>query len=201
MTTVLINENTPEGHNLVKVIEAMRRLSTAVLCVYDETNAVMDSRPFEKIPGLPYTDEERIASIREAEEDLRAGGRTYTTEEIMQMIPLPEEDDEEFSADTAVVIDEESKEGHSLLTVIHTIQKSCDAITEIYEGELKSIPNFPYDPELVQSAILLERKNRVQYVAVGPLEKGENCNILDVVEYAHKEGLSNMSDVTDKLGI
>jgi predicted transcriptional regulator len=38
------------------------------------------------IPGLPRTDEEKLASIREAEEDIRAG-RVYTMEEMRQFHP------------------------------------------------------------------------------------------------------------------
>jgi hypothetical protein len=35
------------------------------------------------IPGLPRTDEEKLASIREAQEDIRAG-RVHTMEEIFK---------------------------------------------------------------------------------------------------------------------
>lgn len=42
----------------------------------------------EIIPGLPRTDEEKLASIKEAEEDLRAG-RIHTLEEVRQRHPEP----------------------------------------------------------------------------------------------------------------
>jgi hypothetical protein len=41
---------------------------------------------FEQIHGLPYSREERIASVRSAMEDYRAGGRTYTTEELSERV-------------------------------------------------------------------------------------------------------------------
>ncbi len=39
--------------------------------------------PFERIPGLAYTREERIAAAQEGLEDIRAG-RTFTTEEVFK---------------------------------------------------------------------------------------------------------------------
>ncbi len=39
--------------------------------------------PFERIPGLAYTHEERIAAVEEGLEDIRAG-RTFTTEEVFK---------------------------------------------------------------------------------------------------------------------
>lgn len=39
---------------------------------------------FERIPGLPYANEERIVSVRSAMADYRAGGRTYSIEELQE---------------------------------------------------------------------------------------------------------------------
>lgn len=65
MTTIVINENTEEGRNLMGVIRAIRKTSDAIVRIFDEDN--------ERIPGLPYTKEERIAAIRRAEEEYTAG--------------------------------------------------------------------------------------------------------------------------------
>jgi len=43
----------------------------------------------EIIPGLPRTDEEKLQSIKEAEEDILAG-RVYTIEEVRQLHPMPD---------------------------------------------------------------------------------------------------------------
>lgn len=43
---------------------------------------------FERIPGLPYTKEERIASVRRSMEDIRAG-RVFSAEEVRAMFPRP----------------------------------------------------------------------------------------------------------------
>jgi len=48
----------------------------------------MQNEPeFERIPGLAYTREERMADIRRAEEDY-AMGRTITSEELEKRIAL-----------------------------------------------------------------------------------------------------------------
>ncbi len=46
-----------------------------------EDNAI----PFERIPGLPYTHEERIASVRKSMEDHRAG-RVISHEDLMKEV-------------------------------------------------------------------------------------------------------------------
>ena len=42
-----------------------------------------DDIPFERIPGLPYTHEERLASVRRSMEDIRAG-RVISHEDLMK---------------------------------------------------------------------------------------------------------------------
>ncbi|MDH6342123.1 hypothetical protein M2480_000502 [Parabacteroides sp. PFB2-12] len=39
----------------------------------EELESIIDNLPFERIPGLPYTHEERMASLRRAEEQHRLG--------------------------------------------------------------------------------------------------------------------------------
>lgn len=39
----------------------------------EELQRIIDNIPFERIPGLPYTHEERMASLRRAEEQQRLG--------------------------------------------------------------------------------------------------------------------------------
>lgn len=40
-----------------------------------------------RIPGFPYTDEERRESVRQAMQEVRAGARGYTSDEVRAMIP------------------------------------------------------------------------------------------------------------------
>lgn len=86
MTTIVIDEKTEEGHSLINVIRTMQKSSDAVNIYDDQTDAFLDSLPFERIPGLPHTDEECIASVRQAEEDIRAG-RTVSMEEMRAKHP------------------------------------------------------------------------------------------------------------------
>lgn len=47
----------------------------------EELERIIDNLPFERIPGLPYTHEERMASLRRAEEQHRLG-LSITMEEL-----------------------------------------------------------------------------------------------------------------------
>ena len=50
-------------------------------------NVKMQNTPeFERIPGLSYTNQERMAAISAAEEDILAG-RVYSNEEVRAMFP------------------------------------------------------------------------------------------------------------------
>ncbi len=49
---------------------------------YKAKRAQAADEKFERIPGLPYTHEERVASVRRAVADYRAGGKTFTMEEL-----------------------------------------------------------------------------------------------------------------------
>ena len=56
--------------------------------VLDKISSMVDNLPgecFDRIPGLAYTHEERVAAILEAEEDIRAG-RVYTHEEMVEWL-------------------------------------------------------------------------------------------------------------------
>ena len=72
MTTMIINvQGNTEAQ---KVADALRLMK----CV---KSIAIQGNDFERIPGLPYTQEERIASVRKSMEDVRAG-RTITSEEL-----------------------------------------------------------------------------------------------------------------------
>ncbi len=74
---------------LLSMIRAAREASDAVISIEeDEEDDELAALPFEKIPGLPYTRLERIASVRRGMEDIRAG-RTKTMEEVRAMFPRP----------------------------------------------------------------------------------------------------------------
>lgn len=81
MTTIVINEKTEEGRSLMNVIRALRKSSDAVVSI--DGDAIEAS---ERIPGLPYTQEERIAAIRKGEEDY-AAGRYVTSDEMRKRHP------------------------------------------------------------------------------------------------------------------
>ncbi len=77
MTTLIIRENSPEAK---KFIEFAKTLP------FVEESRDEDEEEFERIPGLPYTKEERIASVRRSMEDIRAG-RVYSAKEVRAMFP------------------------------------------------------------------------------------------------------------------
>lgn len=79
MTTITINEQTEEGRMLMSMIRAAQRSSPATVCIHNDKAA-------GHIPGLPYTKEERLASVRRAEEDY-AAGRFVTSEELKAKYP------------------------------------------------------------------------------------------------------------------
>ena len=79
MTTIVINENSDEGRMLMHMIRAAQQSSDAVVSIRDDDAA-------GRIPGLAYTKEERLASVRCAEEDY-AAGRFVTSEELKAKYP------------------------------------------------------------------------------------------------------------------
>ncbi len=48
---------------------------------FDDIEELADEK-FERIPGLPYTHEERVASVRRSMAHYRATGEAITTEEL-----------------------------------------------------------------------------------------------------------------------
>lgn len=101
MTTVIINENTEEGRSLMNIIRSIRKSSDAIVDIYNEkqgsfpimmnedavmTEVTLEKDYLERIPGLPRTQEEQIASVKEAMNDIRAG-RVVTIEEMRAKHP------------------------------------------------------------------------------------------------------------------
>lgn len=74
MTTITINVD--KGFDAYSIAESIRHFKGV------RKVEVQDAEPrFERIPGLAYTKEERIASVRKGMEDVRAG-RTISLEEL-----------------------------------------------------------------------------------------------------------------------
>jgi len=70
-------ENRAEIRNIVATVSRLKGVA--------EVKLQKDSE-FELISRLPYTHEERLESIRLAEEDIRAG-RVYSAKEVRAMFP------------------------------------------------------------------------------------------------------------------
>jgi len=80
MTTMIVSiESGADAGNIALAVRQLKGVAKV---------EVQTEEAFERIPGLPYTDEERIASLRRAEEDIRAG-RVYSAEEVRAMFPRP----------------------------------------------------------------------------------------------------------------
>lgn len=94
MITITFDGNSEAGRTLINVARALKRSSKhTVIHIYDkddkmtdeELDAVLEALPFQRIPGLPYTHEERIESLRQAEEDI-AAGRTVAWDDFKKEI-------------------------------------------------------------------------------------------------------------------
>ena len=70
----------PDSSDIRKIAAAVRQLRGV------SKVKVQKDMAFMRIPGLPYTDEERRESLRNAEEDIRAG-RVVTIEELRTRHP------------------------------------------------------------------------------------------------------------------
>jgi hypothetical protein len=71
MTTLIVNiENEAEARKVASALRLMR----SVISVQEDV--------FEDIPGLPRTDEERIASVRRSVAEYRNNGISFTTAEL-----------------------------------------------------------------------------------------------------------------------
>ena len=88
MTTIVINENTEEGRNLMGVIRTMGKSSDAVVRIFDsftDIELALDSLPFESISGVPCNQEELIEAVKRSEEDIKAG-RVVPHDELKRRI-------------------------------------------------------------------------------------------------------------------
>ena len=80
MTTMTVSiENGADAGNIALAVRQLKGVAKV---------EVHQQEAFERIPGLAYTKEERIAAIRRAEEDY-AAGRVYSAEEVRAMFPRP----------------------------------------------------------------------------------------------------------------
>ena len=78
MTTMIVNiENRADIRNIVAAVRQLKGVTEVKLQKEVE---------FERISGLPYTYEERMESVRLAEEDIRAG-RVYSAADVRAMFP------------------------------------------------------------------------------------------------------------------
>ena len=84
MTTIVINEKSEEGRRLMGIIRSIWKSSDAVVGIYDDEAGV--SPLIERVPGLPYTHEERVAAIGRAEMDY-AAGRLVSSDELRKKHP------------------------------------------------------------------------------------------------------------------
>ena len=81
MTTVVIDNTNPQAQDLLDYIR-----SFSFAKVIENKRKADVEEVFERIPGLAYTREERIASVRKSMEDVRAG-RVYSAEQVRAMFP------------------------------------------------------------------------------------------------------------------
>lgn len=77
MTTLIINiKNSDDAQ---KIADALRLMDSVADITIEEDN-------FERIPGFPYTDAEKIASVRQGMVDIHAG-RTVSMDEMRAKHP------------------------------------------------------------------------------------------------------------------
>ena len=80
MTTMVVRIDS--GASAGKIAAAMRQLKGVAEVKIHNGSA------FERIPGLPYTDEERIARVRKAMAGHHRGERGITQEELKKEVAL-----------------------------------------------------------------------------------------------------------------
>lgn len=94
MITITFDESNEAGRTLMSVARALKQsVKNAMIHINyendemtdEELQATLDSIPFQRIPGLPYTHEERMESLRKAEENI-ATGKVHAHEEIMKVM-------------------------------------------------------------------------------------------------------------------
>jgi hypothetical protein len=79
MTTIIIQIE--DGAPAHKIAGAVRQLKGV------EKVTMKKDKPVEKIPGLPYTPEERIDSVRRSIEEYRTTGKSFSTDELRAKHP------------------------------------------------------------------------------------------------------------------
>ncbi|GEM_PF-6844405 len=78
MTTLIVNiKNSTEAR---KVADALRLMKSV------ENVEIEEELPDDLIPDFPYTDEEKVDSVRQAMEEMRSGARGYSIDEVRAMI-------------------------------------------------------------------------------------------------------------------
>lgn len=94
MTTITIKID--ERFSIKKIVTALRTLKGVKQIIINEEkegekdisdeefDRIMDSIPFEPIPGLPYTHEERMESLRQAIDDFERGVPGIPHEDVMK---------------------------------------------------------------------------------------------------------------------
>lgn len=91
MITITFDGNTEAGRTLINVARALKQSAkTAVIHISGEdekitgkeSDVIPDNLPLERIPGLPCTHEEQMASLRQAEENI-AAGKVRSHKEVM----------------------------------------------------------------------------------------------------------------------
>jgi len=86
---LLLKYEGDKNHSSYKYKENISTLQEPITDLYtkesdldsEELERIIDNIPFERIPGLPYTHEERMASLRRAQEQRRLG-LSITDEEL-----------------------------------------------------------------------------------------------------------------------
>lgn len=81
MTTIVINENTEEGRNLMGIIHSLRKTSNAIVRIFNEEDEL------ERIPGIPCTNEELLEAVQQSQKDIKAG-RVVPHEELKKQISV-----------------------------------------------------------------------------------------------------------------
>ena len=77
MTTLHITADTPEARKFIAFAKTLP---------FVEEKKLEKERDFERIPGLAYTREERIASVLDAEEEYRVGGISFSQKNMERWV-------------------------------------------------------------------------------------------------------------------
>ena len=79
MTTMIVEvQNSGDAKKIAAAVRQLKGVGKVM---------VQKGITLERIPGLPYTDEEKIASVRRAMEEIKDGARSYSIEEMRARHP------------------------------------------------------------------------------------------------------------------